>query len=332
MIRKSSIVFLFFVLGALCVHAQIPFLKELQITRDGSDIKINRIYQDQQRFIWIGTSQGLFRYDGYSFLKIAGSDSTAHPLVTAIMRDASGKLWIGYQDGAIRILQHNRLVKFRPEEGIPKVAITDFAEDSSGNIWLSTYGEGLYVLTQHRIYNFNADDGLTDNFVYSITVCKNGNVWCGTDEGLSICSWKNEKKSVTRLSEAEGLPDNIVRSVQSDTCGKIWIGMQDKGLCYFELDSNRFMVPKNLTDWEYGAVTSIWLLHPDELWVGTEKSGITDIELFGAMRVRSCGRASGMSANRINDLIQDAEGNMWIAANTTLLFSPGEKLEFMHSV
>ncbi|HYV91738.1 MAG TPA: two-component regulator propeller domain-containing protein [Chitinophagales bacterium] len=332
MSRKRAIGILFFVLCVLVTHAQIPFLKELQITRDGSSIKINRIYQDSQHFIWIGTSQGLFRYDGYNFQKIQGSDSTAHPSVNAIMRDTSGRLWIGYEDGAIRILQHNRLTKFQPEEGVPKVAITDFVQDSSGNIWFSTYGEGLYVLTQHHIYNFNTDDGITDNFVYSITVCKNGNVWCGTDEGLSICSWKNGKKSVERLSQAQGLPDNIVRSVQSDTCGKIWVGMQDKGLCYFDLDSDRFVVPSNLLHWDYGAVTCICLLRHNELWVGTEKSGITDVELFGAMRVRSCGRVSGMSANRINDLIQDAEGNMWIAANTALLFSPGEKLEFMHSV
>src|SRR6185503_20375839 len=219
--RKSGIGILFFVLCTLVVCAQVPFLKELQITRDGSSIKINRIYQDQQHFIWIGTSQGLFRYDGYNFQKIAGSDSNAHPSVNAIMRDATGKLWIGYEDGAIRILQHNQLTTFYPEEGVPKVAITDFAQDSSGNIWFSTYGEGLYVLSNRRIYNFNTDDGLSDNSVYSMTVCKNGNVWCGTDEGLSVCSWRNGKKTVTRLSQADGLPDNIVRCVESDSCGRI---------------------------------------------------------------------------------------------------------------
>src|SRR5437870_4729054 len=116
MISKSGIGILFLWLCALAVHAQVAYLKELQIMRDGSSIKINRVYQDQERFIWVGTSQGLFRYDGYNFQKISGSDSTSHPAVNTIMRAADGRLWIGYEDGAIRILQHNHLSRFHPEE------------------------------------------------------------------------------------------------------------------------------------------------------------------------------------------------------------------------
>ncbi len=314
------------------LRAQIPFLKELDITRAENSIRINRIYQDPQHFIWIGTSAGLYRYDGYNFQKIPGSDSTTHPSVTALMRDTSGVLWIGYEDGAIRMLKRNHLTSFHPQEGTPKVAITGFVQDSSGSLWFSTYGEGLYTLRNNHLYNVNTDDGLSDNSVYAITVCRNGNVWCGTDEGLSICSWSKGKKNVRRLSQSQGLPDNIVRSVEGESCGRVWIGMQDKGVCYFDLDSAKFITPKNLQEWNYGGVTSICLLNHDELWLGTEKSGIVDVELSGSMRVSDCGRATGFSANRINDMLHDAEGNIWIGANTTLLFSPGEKLEFIHSV
>ncbi len=330
--RKITIAMLFTMLHLSVVHAQIPFLKELEITTDGSSPHINKIYQDQQHFLWIGTSQGLYMYDGYNFQKIGGSDSSDEPSVTALLRDTGGTLWIGYNDGAIRILSNHHLARFRPEEGTPKVAITDFALDSSGHLWFSTYGEGIYSLRDKRLYNFNTDDGLTDNSVYALTVCKNGEVWCGTDEGLSICSWINGKKSVRRLSQAQGLPDNIVRTIQSDPTGKIWIGMQDKGVCYFDPEQKKFITPSNLTTWSFGAVTRICLLNSEEFWVGTEKSGIVDVELFGDMRVRECGRASGLSANRINDILQDAEGNIWLAANTVLLFSTGEKIEFVHTV
>ncbi|MEO5675489.1 MAG: two-component regulator propeller domain-containing protein [Chitinophagales bacterium] len=319
-------------LHSMFLHAQIPFLKELDITREGGSLRINKIYQDQQHYIWIGTSAGLYRYDGYNFQKISGSDSTPNPAVTAIMCDKTGCLWIGYEDGAIMLLKHNLLSEYSPQEGTPKVAITDFASDSSGNIWFSTYGEGLYTIRNNHLYNFNIDDGLSDNSVYALTVCKSGEVWCGTDVGLSICSWENDKKIVERLSQAQGLPDNIVRTVQSGPTGVIWIGMQDKGVCYYDLITRRFAIPSNLQQWNYGMVTRICLLNPEEFWVGTEKSGIVDVELFGNMRVRECGRASGLGANRINDILQDAEGNIWMAANNILLFSTGEKLEFIHSV
>ena len=332
MFVKRGFGILFLIVHVVLLHAQIPFLKELEITREGGSLKINTVYQDQQHFIWIGTSGGLFRYDGYNFQKIPGSDSTPHPSVNAIIRDTSGSLWIGYEDGAIRIFKNNHLSAFQPSEGIPKVAITGFEQDSSHNIWIATYGEGLYTSRNHHLYNFNMDDGMTDNAVYSICVSRDGAVWCGTDEGISVCSWINGKKSVVRLSQAQGLPDNIVRKVKGDPSGKIWIGMQDKGVCYFDPDSARFIIPPNLSQWDYGGVTAICLLRPNELWVGTEKAGIADIELSGNMRVGGCGQAGAVSANRINDLLLDAEGNIWIAANNTFLFSPGEKFTFMHSV
>ena len=105
--------FLFFLLIRETLQAQVPFLKTFQVDKEQSDLRIQRMIRDSKGFIWIGTSNGLFKFNGFEFLKIDGRD-IHDSSVTALYEDSHDKLWIGYKSGKIATLENNLLKLFTP--------------------------------------------------------------------------------------------------------------------------------------------------------------------------------------------------------------------------
>ncbi|MEM9987649.1 MAG: two-component regulator propeller domain-containing protein, partial [Bacteroidota bacterium] len=110
-------------------------------------------YEDQAGFMWVGTEQGAYRYDGNRWQLWRRRDS-GHQMVRVIQQDPQGRLWFGYQDGGIQYLDSDQgLTTFDPEEGLSSKPITGIEFDGQGRLWFSTYGEGLYFWDRGRLYN-----------------------------------------------------------------------------------------------------------------------------------------------------------------------------------
>lgn len=176
-----------------------------------NEIQAKVLFEDSNELLWLGTSKGVFSYDGLSFKQYATKENIENQSVTAIYEDRQKLIWVGYENGNIEFMDIKRELKtFNPEEGLPQVKITGFCEDEKGQLWFSTYGEGVYYYNGKHLYNINVDDGLPSNEVYSITFL-NG-IWIGTDSGLSYLSKENPKKIINYNTE-NGLFDNIVQKV-----------------------------------------------------------------------------------------------------------------------
>ena len=185
----------------------LPFLKEA---------KANCLFQDANDKLWIGSSKGLFAYDGLNFKPFLPENN-----VTAIFQDAKKCLWIGYENGEIRYLnKKGETVLWEIEEGLPKSKITGFAEDKHGRFWFSTYGEGVYYYENKHLYNVNQDDGLPSNEVYDLAYFDA--IWIGTDGGASQIQLTDNQKIIKTLTTADGLGDNLVTKVETQPRGIVF--------------------------------------------------------------------------------------------------------------
>lgn len=304
--------------------AQVPHFRKHTLPPEYKSFEVEVIEQDRRGFIWLGTSEGLLRYDGFEY-KLFQQHTEAGNHVTAIFEDDSTHLWIGYKNGRISRLQHDRIISFSPEEGVPKVPITGFATDDTGNLWYSTYGEGIYVKSGAHVYNINRHDGLTDDFVYDIVGDKKG-ILAGSDNGLAICQFKDLKKSVTRLSVPEGLPDNIVTAIERGIDGSIWLGTESHGVCKYDAVTNTCTKLKG--EWQHGKITSL-IAWEDALWAGTAGKGIIELDKRGnSLQLRS--QAEPMAS--ISDLMRDNEGNAWVANGTSSVFSSTRNFSLLSSL
>jgi ligand-binding sensor domain-containing protein len=189
------------------VAAQSPFFKSVRLEETATNAESHLVYESEEGFLYFGTTEGLFAYDGVEFTPFSRPQNTENE-VTAIFQSRNKTLWIGYRDGAIFHLQKQKIIQWQPEEGTPAVSITGFIEDSLGQLWIATYGEGLYCHDGQRLYNFATEDGLGGNDIYTLAADKSNNVYAGTDSGISVCSFTKGDKKFNNITRDEGLSDN----------------------------------------------------------------------------------------------------------------------------
>lgn len=308
-------------------QAQEPNFIRHEMDEMHTGVPINKMLQDHQCMIWLGTDKGLSRYDGIA-LKDFFIDSTSNPSqVTSLMEDGEGKIWVGTASGKIFYLDLARKIHvFNIEEGNPAKEITAITQDHNGQIWFATYGEGVYVYTGSRLFNFNTEDGLNGNDIYAMTLTTSGEIWMGTDDGINICSFSEGIKSVSSIGLKEGLPDQIVTALKADSKGNVWIGTFENGVVQYnnELQKIEQVFAKEGMD----EITSFDVFDDEELWIGTRKNGAWKYnpDLPFVTKVSSI---SERSTGEISDILADVEGNIWLAMEGLLFsaFRPFETLQ-----
>jgi ligand-binding sensor domain-containing protein len=315
----------------LQLFPQVPFFRPLRLPEALHSATINCLYQDHEGIMWMGTGQGLYRYNGKEFTSIPVSGNPVPFQVSAIYMDTANKLWVGTKKGSIYQLFGDSLLAFSPQEGLPQKPITGFASDGRGNFWFSTYGEGLYYYNGRYLYNLNADDGLGDNFCYKIVPDKFGRIWAATDEGISVCYASEKLKKVEKITTERGLPDNIVLSIVPGPNGIMWIGMQDGGICAIHSNTLKIVVPPVSVSWNYGPVKDI-LVFNDILWLTTEKNGVVELNPMKSKAPLSFHSCDNFEFSKVNSLLADNQGNCWIITNSDLLISTGPGFKNMNTL
>jgi len=312
------------------VHAQEPYFNSVELSFLGPNDRVNAILQASAHYIYIGTSRGLRQYDGNSFRHIP-SPNGIHE-ITAIFQDNSGTIWTGTKDGGLYVVDEDSLkIPTRSSNLLIDKPITGIVEDKNLNIWISTYGDGIWILDQVGSRHLGSKDGLPDTYIYCILSLPSEEILVGTDAGIGVITSINElTPSINIISSTQGLPDNIVLSMAAAEDGSVWIGTQSKGIAQLKKDKYSFYKPQISDDWELGVVTSM-LVVEKELWVGTDRHGIVKFGFDGEESVQSYEVSNGKSPRSVKTMLQDNEGNIWIAGNGNALHRTNRQFTFIQN-
>jgi ligand-binding sensor domain-containing protein len=323
----TSLVYLF----VLCsnVAAQQPFSKKVDIEEENLTLKANVLLKDHNGFLWVGTSEGLFKYNSSSPEKIY-IPGTEKIYINALFEDKAGIIWAGCKSGKIFYIKKHTTTFFNPEEGLPKVAITSIYEDAKNRLWFATAGEGIYCYDSIHLYNINTKDGLSDDNVNCLYSSDSKQIIAGTDRGLSFISFENGKKNIHFFSSKNGLPDNIVRCiVPAKQNNNVWVGTQNKGIVLFNIQKEQITDITPVSNWKYSQVNDIIELR-NETIIATEENGIIcynkNTNSFTDKVLRDT-----IFPKRIADLQTDNEGNIWAASENKLVSFTAEYLRYWYS-
>ncbi|MCU0380708.1 MAG: histidine kinase [Chitinophagaceae bacterium] len=312
------------------LEAQTGFAQVYTIDENDENLMVQSLHSDGRGFIWVGTKDGAYRFNGRQFINTIPDSLRSRFNVTAMAKDSIGRLWIGTSGGQIAYRQAGQWVMFMPEEGLPRKAITDIIFDRHQHLWFAAVDEGVYMYAGHRMTNINMDDGLPDNYVYSLEAMPDGQVLAGTDRGIARILLEKAKKKVAVYASRDGLPDNIVRSIApSSEAGLYWIGMEDNGIFLYDAIHNRDAGMRFPKPWPFGRVNDL-MSDGKSLWIATEDSGLLECS------VSNQGVGTYLnplpSLNKAGKLMTDAAGQLWFSTPGQLVRTTVTQMGFMDSI
>jgi signal transduction histidine kinase/ligand-binding sensor domain-containing protein len=284
------------------------------------------------------------------FVTLTSDDGLSSSIVTGLLQDYEGLLWIGTPDGLNRYDGVN-FVFYRnnpsDEGSLIDNVVTSLFEDSEKNLLVGTEkGLSLYDRDKNNFRNFISDRtsplyGL-DCSVLKICGDKPGNLWLATNIGLIYFDRKNNiiKQYTHDHLKKESLSDNNVESVITDTKGRLWITTH-KDIDIFNPENSSFIHMSDLTNGNpvvHGMVfRNIVEDHDGNIWFGS-RGGLYRLSNFQEGEkpdmihyTHDSKNSNSLSIDMINSLFVDAAGNVWIGTeNGGLNLFNKQKNEFWH--
>ena len=299
-----------------------------------SSSKVSCIAMDDRGFIWIGTGDGLNKYDGYSFTvyKMKNNDSTSilSNQIMSLYSDSRRCLWIGTSKG----LQYydplsDAFVKMQfdqPDEVVNGHCGSIF-EDSRGDMWFvfSDIGVLKYSIDTKKSYLFSPSNtqpekSVSSRFIRSIEEDKQGNIWFGTqDNGISILDPKTNIFSHLN-TENSSLPVNEVFSLKNLDNGDMLIATIGMGVGLFNRETGKiiFTNSKKYNQENAGNNYSSYCVFKTsngKLIAGTEGQGVKEIDpLTGALRDFSIFKEhkQNIGDSKVHFIFEDKSDNLWV--------------------
>lgn len=267
--------------------------KNITIEDGLSQSTVETIYQDSKGYIWIGTNDGLDRYNGYEF----------------------------------KHYKHDKYDK----NSIANNYIVDIIEDKNGYIWVSTIG-GLSRINpdkdEIKNYYSKEDSGnLSNSNLWQILCTKDNRLIASTIDGLNV--YDKNKDKFTRILYKEGeLPSQYIYSLEEDLYGHIWVGT-DNGLV--ELDKDLNIVKSYHDTIGDSDVYNVYDDSKGNIWVCTLDNGLFKINLDdkSVENYKNNNSKRSIPSNNVRDIISDSEGKLWIATDKGLCTFDYEREEFI---
>jgi signal transduction histidine kinase/ligand-binding sensor domain-containing protein len=280
--------------------------------RDGAPAYIATIAQTTDGVLWLGTSTGLYRFDGARFESFAGPpvQSLSQANVSALLALPDGTLWVGYRFGGASRIGPDGVTDFGEREGLPGGTLWQFAHDSDGVVWAGT-NRGLARFDGDHWTRFGRERGLPGNYANPITVDRRGTLWAGTDSGVFVMS-RGARKFEMRLRTRLWTIQEAMREAPD---GSIWSSAIGKGL--IPLSDATGGAPPTGQHVTAEATGALFIDASANGWLSI-KGGVGRLALRdsrGATAPQRVLRADGLSGGTVYALLEDHEHNMWVGTD-----------------
>lgn len=274
------------------------------------------IAQTTDGFLWIGTQNGLVRFDGVRFVPWAPKlgDQPSSFWIQSLLGARDGSLWIGTESGLMRWRDH-KLLQYPGSQG----RIDSIIERLNGEVWFTRFrpeGVALCRIVDLDTQCYGPKDGVN---LQGSTVLKedaSGALWSG--DATSLIRWRPGSTSVFRLKGTRGNIAQVMVGIVAQPNGVVLAGISPggpgRGLEQLVDGALKPLLAPGI-DGSSLSVTALLTDRQGSLWIGTEAEGIYRIHGGKVDRFRS---SDGLSGDFVTGFYEDNEGNVWVGTNRGL--------------
>ncbi len=307
-------IILFFTITVFPLRAQKFFFDNYSIKQGLSEQKVYTLLQDSKDYIWLGTANGVSRFDGKKFENFTLRDSLAPGGVVSIIEDSLGYIWFGHRNGGISRYNGRKFQQVAFDSLIITGDVTSIIQIKD-KIWVTSALDGaiqydfpVIDLKHIKARQFLGKDGLSDQ-VYGSTLLRDGSFICVADAGVRRYNKEEKKFENYRMPHMTTYFSAIC--LLEDKNGNIWYGTYNGGIYKYIMSESRMQV----IDLPKAGISSNWVTCLTEdskgrIWVGTFGGGIAVIQ---GENIQKFDAENGLKASRVYDIIEDVEGNILIA-------------------
>ncbi|MFC1715923.1 sigma 54-interacting transcriptional regulator [Candidatus Poribacteria bacterium] len=264
---------------------------------DGLHPWVSCLLQDRQGYLWLGTKNGLRRYDGEQFITYTVDDGLAGDFVRSICEDSQGRLWIGTDGDGVSCYDGKQFITYTADDGLVDDVVRSICEDSQGRLWFGTDG-GISCYNWEDFTNYTTKDGLFSNNIRSIYEDSQGRLWFREWRGDGVSCYDGQR-FINYTTEDE-LAYKTVLETYEDRQQRLWHGT-DSGVCCF--DGSGFTVYTTADGLLDNRVHDILQDREGSFWFIHYHSGMTR---FDPETIRL------LTAAAVSEtLIQTSEGALW---------------------
>jgi len=346
----ASLLFLLFLAGSAYgqpVHFTTEYISKI---KGLSSTEITGIVQDKKGIIWIGTRDGLNRYDGYTIKVYQNnpSDSTSlcDNIITTLFLDSRGDLWLGTESNGLSLYdrQKDRFTNYHYKPEDPSTLshnyITAIEEDQDGKIWIGTMmGLNLFIPETKTFRRFLRTQIIHfDSTVFQLLKKVSPNklvidkmaTFVGQDIKASILlsSFSPDvtqrlMKEISKVSHIEN-SGGTIKALAIDKEGVLWLGLGGKALLRF--NTQNFQMKDGPDLCANGKILSLcWADH--KLWIGTVDNGINMLDNVSGELYQV---PNTLGLKLVKCIVKDSDGEVWAGSDKGLLHYNKHSRSFEH--
>ena len=304
----------------------------LQLDEGMTNNYIMSLSQDRHGGLWIGTEEGLNRFDGVAvrnFMKNSGVLSGNE--INKVLPDRfTDRIWVATQRNGISVYDYtenlSRFIRYDKSDplSLPSDEVTDIEQDDRGRIWFTTYtkGAGCYDVETGQITLYNPDnvEGLLNRSFRGLELGPDGRVYLAS-YGTGFAVLDPESRTAVHYrhdpDNPASLPSNEIGCLYKDSKDNIWVGTR-KGLALYRNVTKDFHVfDKKNSALPEGFIMSVLITKDNKLLVSPDYNGVWVMDISEGVGKESFERFDGMEeldSFSVRSMFEDDFGNLWIGS------------------